>query len=348
MATVPYAVVHACGLQKRPIMTHSGGRKSISYVFPIFNESGNIRRLYDVISETTAGLDYDIELVFVNDGSKDNSLELLRDLQMTDRRILVIDFARNYGHQVAVTAGIDAATGDAVIIMDSDLQDPPEVSLELISRWEEGFDVVYAQRRTRKDTTFKRFTAWAFYVMLRRIASIEIPANTGDFRLLDRVVVDEIKKFREHDRFIRGMVSYVGFNQAAVQFDRDERLNGKSGYPLGKMLKLAADGVFGFSTFPLTLISRIGMITALLSVVGIAYAVLMKVFSPNTVVEGWTFIVTSILFVGGLQLIMLGILGGYIGRIYTEVQNRPLYGVRAIYGATDRRATPAISEAEAE
>lgn len=314
-------------------MGSPGSLKTITYVFPIYNESGNIKRLYEEVSTVTAGLEYDLEFVFVNDGSRDNSLQLLRDLQSEDPRVVVIDFARNYGHQVAVTAGLDAARGDAVIIMDSDLQDPPSVSLELISQWENGFDVVYAQRRTRKDSAFKKFTAWAFYVMLKKIASIEIPANTGDFRLLDRAVVDEVKKYREHDRFLRGMISFVGFNQTAVQFDRDERLAGKSGYPLSKMLKLAADGIFGFSTFPLTLISRIGAVTALLSVLGIVYAVAMKLFVPSAVVEGWTFIVISVLFVGALQLMMLGILGGYIGRIYTEVQNRPLYGVRAVYGS---------------
>ncbi|WP_171046654.1 glycosyltransferase family 2 protein [Pseudarthrobacter sp. NamE5] len=313
--------------------------KTITYVFPIYNESGNIKRLYEEVLIVTADLDFGLEFVFVNDGSRDNSLQLLRDLQAEDPRVVVIDFARNYGHQVAVTAGLDAARGDAVIIMDSDLQDPPGVSLELITQWENGFDVVYAQRRTRKDSAFKKFTAWAFYVMLKKVASIEIPANTGDFRLLDRAVVDEVKKYREHDRFLRGMISFVGFEQTAVQFDRDERLAGKSGYPLSKMLKLAADGIFGFSTFPLTLISRIGAITALLSVLGIVYAVAMKLFVPSAVVEGWTFIVISVLFVGALQLMMLGILGGYVGRIYTEVQNRPLYGVRAIYGSLGSHET---------
>lgn len=318
-------------------MIQSPDRRLISYVFPIFNEDENIPHLYAAMSEIVLSLNYDIEFVFVNDGSKDRSLELLRGLQQQDPRVVVIDFARNYGHQVAVTAGLDAARGDAVIIMDSDLQDPPAVSLELVAQWEAGFNVVYAQRRTRKDTAFKKLTAWAFYMTLKRIASIDIPPNTGDFRLLDRAVVDEIRKFREHDRFIRGMVSFVGFNQIAVPFDRDERLAGKTGYPLSKMIKLAADGIFGFSTFPLTLISRVGMFTALLSILGVLYALSMRIFVPNAVVEGWTFIVISVLFVGGLQLIMLGILGGYVGRIYTEVQNRPLYAVKAVHGLSDER-----------
>lgn len=308
---------------------------SVSYIFPIYNEAGNIPLLYERVCEVVADLPYEIELLFVNDGSTDSSLTLLLEVREQDERVTVIDLARNYGHQLAVTAGLDAATGDAVIIMDSDLQDPPAVSLELLERWEAGYDVVYAQRRTRKDTHFKKTTAAIFYKVLQKVSEIDIPPNTGDFRLLDRRVVDEINKFREHDRFIRGMVSYVGFAQVAVQFDRDERFAGVTGYPLSKMLKLAADGILGFSTFPLTVISRIGFAAAGLSVMGVLYALYMKLFIPGAVVEGWTFIVIAVLFMGGLQLIMLGILGGYVGRIYTQVQNRPLYGVRNVY-ANDR------------
>lgn len=308
------------------------GSRRISFVLPIFNESGNIPRLYERLNSVSSMLNYGIEIIFVNDGSTDNSLDLLLEIQSRDDRVLVIDFARNFGHQLAVTAGLDASTGDAVIVMDSDMQDPPEVAIELIGRWEEGFEVVYAQRRTRKDSAFKRLTAAAFYKVLRRVAEIDIPPNTGDFRLMDRRVVDEVNKYREHDRFLRGMVSHVGYRQVAVQFDRDERFSGTSAYPLRKMMKLAADGILGFSTFPLTLISRIGYTAAALSVIGVVYAVYMKLFVPEAVVEGWTFIVSSVLFMGGLQLIMLGILGGYIGRIYKEVQDRPLYGVRKIHG----------------
>jgi dolichol-phosphate mannosyltransferase len=304
---------------------------SVTYVFPIYNESGNIPLLYQRVCEATAHLPYDVEMLFVNDGSTDGSLALLLELREHDHRVSVIDFARNYGHQLAVTAGLDNATGDAVIIMDSDLQDPPEVSCELLEQWERGYDVVYAQRRTRQDSAFKKSTAAIFYKILQKVSEIEIPPNTGDFRLLDRRVVNEIKKFREHDRFIRGMVSYVGFKQVAVQFDREERFAGVSGYPLSKMLKLAADGILGFSTFPLTVISRIGFASAGLSLLGVLYALYMKIFVPGAVVEGWTFIVIAVLFMGGLQLIMLGILGGYIGRIYKQVQNRPLYGVRTFY-----------------
>ena len=283
-----------------------------------------MRKLVDVHPK------YDYELIFVNDGSRDDSLDLLRALQPKDKRITVINFARNFGHQIAVTAGLDYARGDAVIIMDSDMQDPPKVSFELIKKWEQGYDVVYAQRRSRKDTLFKRLTADLFYRTLQKLAEIDIPRNTGDFRLLDHKVVNELRKFKEHNRFLRGMVSYVGFKQIAVAFDRDERHAGVTGYPLKKMLKFAADGVFSFSTAPLKLIRDFGFTVAGLAFLGIIYAVILKVFFPSITIEGWTFIVISILLMGGVQLIMLGVLGSYIGRIYTEAQARPLYMIADI------------------
>ena len=273
---------------------------------------------------------YPFELIFVNDGSSDASIDLLQDIAKKDSRITVIDFSRNFGHQIAVTAGIDYASGDAIIIMDSDLQDPPKISLELIKEWENGYDVVYAQRRTRKDTFFKKFTANIYYRALRSLADIDIPVNTGDFRLISRSVADELKKYHEHNRFLRGMISNIGFKQKAVLFDRDERHAGETGYPLRKMLKFAADGILGFSTVPLKLISRLGFVMASMSFVAIIYALGVKLFVPDRVVDGWTFIVISIFLVGGIQLIMLGVLGSYIGRIYTEVQDRPLYSIRRI------------------
>ena len=273
---------------------------------------------------------YTFELIFVNDGSSDASIDLLQDIAKKDSRITVIDFSRNFGHQIAVTAGIDYASGDAIIIMDSDLQDPPKISLELIKEWENGYDVVYAQRRTRKDTFFKKFTANIYYRALRSLADIDIPVNTGDFRLISRSVADELKKYHEHNRFLRGMISNIGFKQKAVLFDRDERHAGETGYPLRKMLKFAADGILGFSTVPLKLISRLGFVMASMSFVAIIYALGVKLFVPDRVVDGWTFIVISIFLVGGIQLIMLGVLGSYIGRIYTEVQDRPLYSIRRI------------------
>lgn len=307
-------------------------KRLITYVFPIYNEDGNIDLLYNTMNELTRShKNYEFEIIFINDGSSDNSLEKLLKIQKQDKRISIINFSRNFGHQIAVTAGLDHARGDAVIIMDSDMQDPPAVSFELIEKWEEGYDVVYAQRRTRKDTFFKKLTADMFYRTLQKLADIDIPRNTGDFRLIDRKVVDEMKRFKEHNRFLRGMVSYVGFKQVAVQFDRDERHAGETGYPLSKMLKFAADGIFSFSTYPLKFIQNLGFTIALFAFLGILYAVFMKVFFPAITIEGWTFIVISILFMGGVQLIMLGVLGSYIGRIYTETQDRPLYMVEKIY-----------------
>ena len=307
-------------------------KKLVSYIFPIYNESGNIELLYKtIIKLLNTNHDYTYELIFINDGSKDDSLSKLREITNNDKRSTIIDFARNYGHQIAVTAGLDYSNGDAVIIMDSDMQDPPAVSFNLIKKWEEGYEVVYAQRRSRKDTFFKKFTADMFYRTLQKLSDIDIPRNTGDFRLIDRVVVEEIKKFKEHDRFLRGMISFIGFKQIAVQFDRDERHAGKTGYPLKKMIKFAADGITGFSNAPLKLIRQVGLFIAALSFLGALYALVVKVAFPAYAVEGWAFIVMSVLFTGGIQLIMLSVLGSYIGRIYTEVKDRPLYGVRSIY-----------------
>ena len=312
-------------------------KKTISYIFPVYNESGNIDLLYQVLDATLLKKSdtYDFEIIFINDGSQDDSLEKLYDLQEQDTRIVVINFARNFGHQIAVTAGLDYAHGDAVIIMDSDMQDPPAVSLELLDAWEAGNDVVYAQRRTRKDSFFKKLTASWFYILLDKLADIQIPRNTGDFRLIDKRVVEELKKFKEHNRFLRGMVSYVGFKQVAVQFDRDERNSGETGYPFKKMLSFAADGIFSFSVFPLKLISRVGYIISSLSFLGIIYAIVVKIVDPKTVVSGWTFTVIAILLVGGVQLIMLGVLGSYLGRVYTEAQDRPLYIIESVRSKKD-------------
>ena len=313
-------------------------KKKISYIFPIYNETDNIDLLYKTIHKLllTRKKDYNFEIIFVNDGSKDDSLEKLLAIQKHDSRVSVINFARNFGHQLAVTAGLDHSTGDAVIIMDSDMQDPPKVSLELIDKWEEGYDVVYAQRRTRQDSMFKKATASGFYWLLRRLADIEIPPNTGDFRLVSRRVVDTLGEFKEHNRFLRGLISYVGFNQVAVSFDRHERHAGTTKYPLKKMLKFAGDGIFGFSWSPLKLISRLGYIMSSLSFVGIIYVIGLKLFDPSAAVHGWTFASAAVLLIGGIQLMTLGVLGNYIGRIYTEAQNRPLYIVESVRGSLEK------------
>lgn len=304
-------------------------KKLISYIFPFYNEGKTIEALYEAMYPILAEVEkkYDVEVICINDGSRDETIEKLIGLHQKDHRFKIIDFSRNFGHQIAVTAGLDYAQGDALIIMDSDLQDPPQVSLELIQKWEEGYDVVYAQRKTRKDTPFKKLTAYLFYRTLDSLADIRIPKDTGDFRLMDKKVADELRKFKERNRFLRGLVSYVGFKQTGVLFDRHERFAGETGYPLKKMIKFALDGITSFSTVPLKLISQLGFFVSFMSMVGIIYALLMRFFFPAVTVPGWTMIVISIFFIGGIQMLMLGILGTYIGRIYSEVQNRPLYMV---------------------
>jgi dolichol-phosphate mannosyltransferase len=306
-------------------------RRTVAYIFPIYNEAENIELLHSTVLAVTEPLDrYEFSFIYVDDGSTDDSVAKLAALADVDDRVTVIELSRNFGHQMAVTAGLDLVDADAAIIMDSDMQDPPRVSIELIKKWEEGYDVVYAQRRTRQDSMFKKATAGGFYWFLQKVASIDIPRNTGDFRLIDRKVVDELRKFRERDRFLRGLVSYIGFKQTAVQFDRDERNAGETGYPLKKMLRFAADGILGFSVAPLKLISRLGYFISFLSFLGILYTIMVKIFAPETAVPGWAFITIGMFFLGGIQIVMLGVLGSYIGRTYTQSQARPLYTVAAV------------------
>ena len=304
-------------------------RRLVAYVLPVHDEEAGLLAFHDsLVTATNKRPDLDFEFVYVDDGSRDASLDLLLELRASDERVTVISLARNFGHQIAVTAGLDAAAGrDAVIIMDTDLQDPPEVSLQLIETWESGVDVAYAQRRTRRDSAFKRGTAFGFYWLLTRLASVEIPRNVGDFRLMDRKVVAEVIRYREHDRFLRGIVAHVGFRQEAVPFDRDPRYAGSSSYPLRTMLKLAADGILGFSTFPLRLISRLGMLISLLSVLGAFFVVYVRLFMPEKAVPGWAFITVGMFLLGGIQLLMMGVIGSYLGRVYVETQDRPLYSL---------------------
>lgn len=311
----------------------------VSFVLPVYNESAGIQQFHDALSLTVSGRpDLSVEFIYVNDGSTDESLALLRYVARSDSRVRVLDFSRNFGHQMAITAGMDVAHGDAVIVMDTDLQDPPEVALELISAWEDGAQVAYAQRRTRQDSVIKRMSAYAYYRMLDKFSDVDIPRDAGDFRLLDRTVVDELVKCREANRYVRGMVAALGFEQVAVPFDRHARATGETGYPLWRMLKLAADGITSSSTLPLRLISRAGYLTMGLAVVGIVYAVLMRIFAPEVTVPGWTLLMIVVLMLGGVQLLTLGVIGGYVGRIYTQVQNRPLYIVREEVGLGEATA----------
>lgn len=315
-------------------------RRTVGFVLPVYNEAAGIRAFHAALSECWAQRpDLDAEFVYVDDGSRDDSLELLLELRAADPRVTVVALSRNFGHQIAITAGLDAAQDrDAVVIMDTDLQDPPAVAMQLVERWEQGVDVVYARRRTRRDTAFKRFTAWLYYWLLARVANIDIPRDVGDFRLLDRRVAQEVCRYREHDRFLRGIVAHVGFRQDAVLYDRDERSTGQSAYPLRKMLKLAADGLLGFSTFPLRLISRLGLLISLLSLLGAVFVVYIRLFRPEQSVPGWAFLAVGMFLLGGIQLMMLGVLGSYLGRIYVETMDRPLYSVALV--ARDRIEAP--------
>lgn len=305
---------------------------TLSVVAPCFNEEGVLHELYRRISQVLDGSGETWELVLVNDGSRDRTSEIMRELHAQDGRVKVVDFARNFGHQIAVTAGMDYARGDAVVLIDADLQDPPELILQMLAKWREGYEVVYAIRAERKgETWFKEFTAKAFYRIILKITDIDIPMDTGDFRLMDRKVVDALKTMHEKHRFMRGMSVWVGFRQTGVKYVRAERYAGETKYPLKKMLKFAMDGITSFSYFPLQLATYIGFIAALLAVLGILVTVILRL-SGSHAFFGQATTLVSVLFLGGVQLICLGILGEYLGRIYDEVKGRPLYIVREALG----------------
>jgi polyisoprenyl-phosphate glycosyltransferase len=303
--------------------------KLISLVLPIYNEEGSIPKLWSELQKVEGALanKYELQYIFVNDFSTDSSLEQLNKLYVDNPdKVIVRSFSKNNGHQIAVTAGQDVATGDAVIIMDTDLQDPPMVCLELIKQWEQGFDVVYAQRRKYKTTFTKELSAYVFYRLMAKIANVNIPVDTGDFRLISKRVNDEMKKYKEKSKFLRGISCLVGFKHTAVQFDRQDRFAGKPGYTFAKSLKLAVDGITGFSTMPLRLISSFGFGLSFLSTIfGAAYVIYALVTKTNS--SGWASLIIAVFFLGGVQMVMLGILGEYIGRIYNEVLDRPLYTI---------------------
>ncbi|HZS93300.1 MAG TPA: glycosyltransferase family 2 protein [Chloroflexota bacterium] len=300
-----------------------------SVVAPFYNERETIDAFYQRVAAVMDGLGQPWELVAVNDGSSDGSAEELSRLQKVDPRIRVIDFSRNFGHQVAISAGLDYARGECVIIIDSDLQDPPELIPEMVALWRDGAEVVYAQRTARKgETRFKLATAALFYRFIRRITSVNIPSNTGDFRLLDRCVVDALIQMREHHRFMRGLSMWVGFRQEAVPYERQERYAGTTKYPLMKMLRFSIDAITGFSYVPLQLATSFGFLLAGISLLGIVVAIVLRLV--NHAITGQASTLILVLFMGGVQLIFLGIIGEYLGRIYDEVRNRPLYVVRRV------------------
>ncbi|HEX7592758.1 MAG TPA: glycosyltransferase family 2 protein [Anaerolineae bacterium] len=303
----------------------STNRPRYSIVAPVFNEEAGLSEFYRRTAAVLNQLDGAAELVLVFDGSRDRSPEIGRELRAHDPRIKIINFSRNFGHQVAISAGIDYAEGDAVVIIDSDLQDPPEVIPELIAQWKDGYAVVYAQREKRKgETVFKLFTASVFYRLIRRLASIDIPPDTGDFRLIDRQVVMTMRQLREHHRFMRGLSVWVGFKQTGIKYERQERYAGTTQYPVQKMVRFAADAITGFSYVPLQFATTIGFGVSILALLAIPVVAVLRL-TGNDAFHGQASTLIAVLFLGGVQLIFLGILGEYLGRVYDEVKNRPLY-----------------------
>jgi dolichol-phosphate mannosyltransferase len=298
----------------------------LSVIVPLYNEELVIRQMVEALTAVLAGGRIDYEIILVNDGSVDRTLPMAKELCRKDGRLRLISFSRNFGHQIAITAGMDKARGQAVAVIDADLQDPPEVLLQMLEKWREGYHVVYGVRKARKgETAFKLFTAAMFYRILRAMTPVDIPADTGDFRLMDRRVVEQLRQMRERSRFVRGMVSWVGFKQGKIEYIRESRRLGETKYPFKKMLKFAVDGMLSFSQMPLRISSALGLGCALIAFVFMVYGFVVKYFYPETAIQGWASIFVASLFLGGVQLMSIGILGEYIGRMYDEIKGRPLY-----------------------
>ena len=325
----------------------SAQRPTLSLVLPIYNEEDVIPELHLRLQEFLARLGLAAEVLFVNDGSRDRSMELLRGIAAQEPRYRVLSFARNFGHQTAITAGVDYARGQAVVVMDADLQDPPEIVLEMVAKWRQGFDVVYGRRRKRVgETWFKLATASLFYRVFAAMIPIEVPLDTGDFHLMGRRVVVALRALRETHRFVRGMVAWVGFKQTEVLYDRPGRFAGETKYPLRKMVRFALDGITSFSILPLRFATYLGMLMSIASVGVIAWALLAK-FVFHHVVQGWTGLIIAVAMFASVQLLMIGILGEYVGRIYEEVKRRPLYIVGDTVNLPRERDDDALDDAPA-
>ena len=299
----------------------------LSIVIPMYNEKDVAQECYNRITSVCKSIEnYEYEIIFVDDGSTDETLNILENIASSDNNVKIISFSRNFGHQNAVTAGLKFVTGDAIVIIDSDMQDPPELIPEMLKLWEDGHEVIYGKRKNRKgESSFKLFSASMFYKTLNALADVEIPKNTGDFRLVDRKVVDVINSLPEHNKFLRGLFSWVGYDQYAFEYERKERFAGKTKYPLKKMLKLAADGIIGFSTKPLKLLGGLGIFSIFVSFVILIYSILSFAFEWNNITPGWTSIMVAITFFAGVQLLSIWMISEYIGRIYDETKERPQY-----------------------
>ncbi len=301
--------------------------KKVSIVVPMYYEEEVAEECYNRLKNVCNKIkDYSYELIFVNDGSRDKTLEILEGIAKVDKNVKVLSFARNFGHQCAVTAGLKYVTGDAIVIIDADLQDPPELIPEMLKLWEEGNEVIYGKRKTRKgESAFKLMTASMFYKTLNALSDVEIPKNTGDFRLVDRKVVEVINSLPEHNKFLRGLFSWVGFKQYAYEYERQERFAGKTKYPLKKMLKLASDGIIGFSTKPLNIVGALGIVSIIISFLILVYSIVSYIFKFGNLTAGWTSIMVAITFFAGIQLLSIWIIAEYIGKIYDEAKKRPQY-----------------------
>lgn len=297
-----------------------------SVIVPLYNEELVIDETYKRLKQVMDSTRESYEIIFVNDGSRDKTMEIVRSVCKRDRHVKLLSFSRNFGHQIAITAGMEHSGGNAVVVIDADLQDPPEVIIDMIAKWKEGYEVVYGQRIARKgETIFKKLSASIFYRTLKVITDVEIPLDTGDFRLIDRKVCNELIRLPERNRFVRGMVSWLGFKQVGVQFVREERFAGETKYPLKKMFKFAANAITSFSYKPLRIATYIGCTISLLSFLYLFYVIWERIFAPQLTIPGWASLAAISLFFNGVILMMLGIIGEYIGRIYEEAQSRPLY-----------------------
>ena len=301
--------------------------KKISVIIPMYYEEEVAEECYKRMTSVLQNIEnYDYEIICINDGSKDKTLSILENLAIKDKRLKVLSFSRNFGHQCAVTAGLKYVTGDVIVIIDADLQDPPELIPEMLKLWEAGNDVIYGKRKTRDgESVFKLFTAKMFYKTLNALSDVEIPKDTGDFRLVDRKVVDTINSLPEHNKFLRGLFSWVGYKQIPFEYERKERFAGKTKYPLKKMLKLASDGIISFSTKPLKIVGGLGIISIVISFILLIYALISYIFKLNNLSAGWTSLMLGITFFAGVQLLSLWIMSEYIARIYDESKNRPQY-----------------------
>ena len=303
----------------------------ISIIIPIYNEEKIISELYKRLVESLKSYDGNYEVIFVNDGSTDNAFSMLKTLCKNDINIKIIDLSRNFGHQLAITSGIDFATGDAIILMDGDLQDPPELIPKLIEKWKNGFDVVYTIKTSRKENFLKKLAFKLFYKLMQRFSSIAIPMEAGNFSLMDKKVFETLKTMKEKNRYIPGMRAWIGFKQIGIEFAREDRFAGKPQMTFSRLIKLAFDGIFSFSNIPLRFATYLGFVSAVISFLGIVYVLYSKVFTDKAI-SGWASTIVAILFIGGMILLTLGIIGEYIGRIYDEIKNRPMYLIKEKIG----------------